>query len=312
VHAHGHPHDARLISDRRALWIALVLILALLGGELAAGLVAGSLALLADAGHMLTDAGALGFALFAAALAGRPPSGRWTFGFRRVEVLAAQVNGVTLGLAALWIVYSAARRLASPPDVDAWLVLAVALAGAAVNLVATGILARASHRSLNVRGAYVHLATDLAAFAGTAVAAGLIIVTGWDRFDPLAGLGVAALMLWASFGLLRESGRIFLEMSPAEIDPGEVGRAIVRMPHVVETHDLHVWTVTSGFPALSAHVLVEPGADCHAVRREVDAMLKERFAVDHTTLQVDHAPAAAGPIDVPLRSNLRGRGRARG
>src|SRR5919204_2338991 len=174
AHAHhGHEH-ARLDADRRALSIALVLLASLMAAELAAGIVAGSLALLADAGHMLTDAGALGFALFAAALAVRPPSGRWTFGFRRLEVLAAQVNGVTLALAAVWIVYSAARRLASPPEVDGWLVLAVALAGAAVNLAATAFLAHASGRSLNVRGAYVHVATDLVAFAGTAVAAGLI------------------------------------------------------------------------------------------------------------------------------------------
>ena len=311
MNAHGHAHEPRLDADRRALGVALVLVLVLLGGELAAGLVAGSLALLADAGHMLTDAGALGFALFAAALAARPPSGRWTFGFRRVEVLAAQVNGVTLVLAALWIVYSAARRLASPPEVDARLVLAVALAGAAVNVVATGFLARASGRSLNVRGAYVHLATDLAAFLATAAAAGLILATGWERFDAFAGLGVAGLMLGASVGLLRDSGRIFLEMAPAEIDPAAVGRAIIGMPQVVEAHDLHVWTVTSGFPALSAHVLVESGADCHAVRRGLEVMLKERFVVDHTTLQVDHAASPGGPVDVRLRSNLRGRGRAR-
>src|SRR5438477_6432467 len=225
VHDHGE-----LGADRRALAAALALIVVLLGGELAAGLVSGSLALLADAGHMLTDAGALGFALVAAGLAMRPATGRWTFGFKRLEVLAAQVNGVTLALAAVWIVYSAARRLASPPEVDARLVLAVALAGAAVNLVATAFLARASGRSLNVRGAYVHVATDLVAFAGTAVAAGLILATGWNRFDALAGLAVASLMLWASYGLLRDSGRIFLEVSPAEIDPVDVGRAIVAMP----------------------------------------------------------------------------------
>src|SRR5689334_2255623 len=151
---------------------------------------------------MLTDAGALGFALFAAALAARPARGSWTFGFRRLEVLAAQTNGITLLLAAVWIVYSAVRRLVDPPEVDAWIVLAVALVGIAVNLAATAVLARSSRESLNVRAAYVHVATDLAAFAGTAAAAGLILATGWDRFDPLAGLAVAALMLWASIGLL--------------------------------------------------------------------------------------------------------------
>jgi cobalt-zinc-cadmium efflux system protein len=228
---------------------------------------------------MLTDAGALGFALFAAAFAGRPASGSWTFGFRRLEVLAAQANGITLLLAALWIVYSAARRLADPPDVDARVVLVVALAGVAVNVAATGVLARSSRESLNVRAAYVHLVTDLAAFAGTAVAAGLILATGWDRFDSLAGLAVAALMLWASLGLLRASGRIFLEMSPGDIDPDDVLAALQQADEVVDVHDLHVWTVTSGFPALSAHVLVPEGADCHAARLRLERMLGERFGL---------------------------------
>src|SRR5438046_3138418 len=235
---HGHEH-ARLSADRRALAIALALLVALMLGEVAAGLTAGSLALLADAGHMLTDAGALGFALAAAALATRPARGPWTFGFRRVEVLAAQANGITLLLAAVWIVYSAARRLADPPDVDAWVVLAVALAGMAVNVAATAVLAQSSRESLNVRAAYVHLATDRAPFAGPAVAAGLILVTGWERFDPLAGLAVAALMLWASVGLLRASGRIFLEMSPRDIDPDEVLAALPAADAVLAVHQLH-------------------------------------------------------------------------
>jgi cobalt-zinc-cadmium efflux system protein len=303
VHAHdhhGHEH-ARLAADRRALAIALALLLGLFAAEIAAGLAAGSLALLADAGHMLTDAAALGFALFAAALAARPARGAWTFGFRRVEVLAAQANGITLLLAAIWIVYSAARRLVDPPDVDAWIVLVVALVGVAVNVVATAVLSRSSKQSLNVRAAYLHLATDLAAFAGTAVAAGLILATGWNRFDALAGLAVAGLMLWASVGLLRASGRIFLEMSPGDIDPDEVSAALRAAEDVVDVHDLHVWTVTSGFPALSAHVLVPPGVDCHAARGRLERMLDERFALTHTTLQVDHArPGLAKRLTLPL------------
>jgi cobalt-zinc-cadmium efflux system protein len=310
VHAHrDHAHEhARLAGDRRVLATALVLLLGLMAAEIAAGLAAGSLALLADAGHMLTDAGALGFALFAAAFAGRPASGSWTFGFRRLEVLAAQANGLTLVLAAIWIVYSAVRRLVDPPDVHAWVVLVVALAGVAVNLVATAVLARSSRESINVRGAYLHVATDLAAFAVTAAAAALILATGWDRFDPAAGLAVAALMLWGGAGLLRESGRIFLERSPGDIDPDEVRAALVAAEDVVGVHDLHVWTVTSGFPALSAHVLVPAGADCHAARGRLEQLLAERFGVTHTTLQVEHERRGLGArLTLPILQHSKRR-----
>ena len=288
-HGHGRGHDARLAGDRRALTLALVLISAFIVIELVAGVVAGSLALLADAAHMVTDGAALALALFAASVAGRPARGRWTFGFRRVEILAAQINGITLLVVGVWIVYVAIRRLIEPTEVQGGIVLVVALVGIAVNLAAAAILRRPGAQSLNVRGALLHLATDVAAFAGTAVAGALILLTGWDRFDPLASLAVAGLVFWSSAVILRESGRIFLEVSPAELDPDAVGRAIVEQEDVVEVHDLHVWTVTSGFPALSAHVLVEDGAECHAVRRSLERMLIERFSVDHTTLQVDHA-----------------------
>jgi cobalt-zinc-cadmium efflux system protein len=285
---HGHDHG-RLDADRRALAIALALVLGLTIGELVAGIAADSLALLADAGHLLSDAAALGFALFAASMAMRPARGRWTFGFRRLEILAAQANGLLLALVGIWIVYAAIRRLVSPPDVHAGIVLAVALAGIAVNLAATAVLSRASRESLNVRGAFLHVASDLAAFVGTAIAGVLVLAFGWDRADPIASLVVAALMFWAAYGLIRESTAIFLELAPEDIDPAEVGRAIVGVPHVVETHDLHVWTVTSGFPAVSAHVLVEPGADCHGIRKEIEQVLRDRFDLEHTTLQVDHA-----------------------
>jgi cobalt-zinc-cadmium efflux system protein len=282
-------HDHRHREDRRALAIALALIVAFMIAEIVAAVVAGSLALLADAGHMLTDAGALAFALFAATLATRPARGRWTFGYRRLEILAAQANGVTLLVVALLILFGSVRRLVSPSDVRGGIVLVVALGGIVVNVAATAVLSRASRESLNVRGAFLHVATDTAAFAGTAVAGALILATGWDRFDPIASLGVAALMLWASWGLLRESASIFLERSPAGIEPDAVGRAIVAEPDVVEVHDLHLWTVTSGFPAFAAHVLVAPEADCHAIRRGLERMLHERFGLEHTTLQVDHA-----------------------
>jgi cobalt-zinc-cadmium efflux system protein len=287
--SHNHDHDHRVATDRRALAIALALIVAFLVFEVIAALIAGSLALLADAGHMLTDAGALAFALFAATLASRPAQGRWTFGYRRLEILAAQVNGITLLVVALLIVYGSVRRLISPDEVRGGIVVGVALAGVCVNLAATGVLARASRESLNVRGAFLHVATDSVAFAATAIAGALILVTGWDRFDPIASLCVAALMLWASWGLLHESSSIFLERSPSGIDPEAVGRALVAERDVVEVHDLHVWTVTSGFPALAAHVLVAPDSDCHAIRRHLEQMLHDRFELEHTTLQVEHA-----------------------
>ena len=284
-----HDHDRRQETDRRALAVALALIVAFLIAEVTGAVIAGSLALLADAGHMLTDAGALAFALFAATLASRPAQGRWTFGYRRLEILAAQVNGITLLVVALLILYGSVRRLVSPSDVRGGIVLGVALGGVAVNIAAAAVLSRASRESLNVRGAFLHVATDSVAFAGTAVAGGLILATGWDRFDPIASLGVAALMLWASWGLLRESASIFLERSPVGIDPDEVGRAIVAEQDVVQVHDLHVWTVTSGFPAFAAHVLVAPDSDCHAIRRRLERMLYDRFGLEHTTLQVEHA-----------------------
>jgi cobalt-zinc-cadmium efflux system protein len=280
--------------------IALALIVALMVGEVIFGVVAGSLALLADAGHMLTDAAALGLALAAAAYAGRPARGRWTFGFRRLEILAAHVNGVTLLVVGLLIVYSAVRRLVSPQEVRGGVVLVVALAGIAVNLVAALMLAGPSRESLNVRGAFLHVSTDLAAFAGTAVAGAVILATGWNRADPIASLVVAALIFWSSYSLLRESTRILLDVAPRE--PHEIADSMLAVPGVVQVHDLHVWTVGSGFPSVSAHVLVEPGADCHALRRELAALLEERFSLAHSTLQVEHAAVQAPSRKLPIRS----------
>ena len=294
----NHDHAHALPDDRRPLVGALLLIVVFMVGEVVAGLLAGSLALLADAGHMLTDAAALGLAVAAATLARRPARGQWTYGFRRVEILAAQLNGLTLLLVGGWIVYEAVNRLVDPKDVDAPVVIGVALAGIVVNLGASGLLARASRTSLNVRGAFLHVVTDLAAFVGTAIAGTVILFTDWNRVDPLASLGVAALMFWSAATLLRESTAIFLERSPTGVDPEEVGRAIVAEDGVLEVHDLHIWTVTSGFPALSAHVLVRRDADCHALRRGLERMLDERFGLDHTTLQVDHIPESTASLEL--------------
>jgi cobalt-zinc-cadmium efflux system protein len=306
MHPHDHSHvpSASRARDRRALAVALALILAFMVVEVAAAVAAGSVALLADAGHMLTDAFGLGAALVAARLATRPARAPWTFGLGRTEILAAQINGILLLLVGIWIVFSSVRRLVSPVEVRGGIVLAVALVGIAVNLVATFVLSRADRESLNVRGAYLHVVTDLVAFVGTAVAGGLILATGWNRFDPIAGLLVAALMLRSSWLLLRESGRIFLEASPAGIDADEVARVLAEETDVVEVHDLHIWTVTSGFPALAAHILVEPGVDCHEARRRLQHVLEERFDLHHTTLQVDHVARRAQ--DVRLGALHRG------
>jgi cobalt-zinc-cadmium efflux system protein len=250
-----------------------------------------SLALLSDAGHMLTDAGAIGLSLVAVNLAARRPEGGLTFGLKRAEILSALVNGATLLVLGAFVVYEAVHRLIAPPRVEGLPMLAVAIAGIGVNLLATWQLARANRRSLNIRGSYKHILTDLYAFIGTAVAAGLILTTGFFRADALASLAVAVLMLHASYQLLRDAGRILLEAAPVGMEPREIGQSLVAHPCVTNVHDLHVWEITSGFPALSAHVLVRPGDDCHKVREELEQLLDERFGIAHTTLQVDHDQA---------------------
>jgi cobalt-zinc-cadmium efflux system protein len=271
--------------------------------EIVAGLLASSLALLSDAGHMLTDAAALAISLAAARLATRPAHGAMTYGLGRAEILSAQANGLTLLVLAGLIVYGGVVRLVSPPAVDGGVVLGVALAGIPVNLLATWILAggRDHERSLNVEGSYRHMLTDLYGFVATAIAGGVILATGFDRADAIASLLIAALMLRAAYQLLKASGRVFMEAAPAGIDPAEIGHALAAHPGVVEVHDLHVWEVTSGFAALSAHVVVGADGDCHELRRSLERLLDERFHIHHTTLQVDHEMAPL-QIEVTPRS----------
>ena len=278
-------------ADRGKLRLALGLILGFMALEVAAGVIAGSLALLSDAAHMLTDAAAVGLALTALGLAARPPSGRFTFGLGRAEILSAQINGATLLVLAGVIGFEAVRRLLDPPEVEGGLVIVVGLLGAAVNLAAAWALARAQRRSLNVEGARAHVLTDLYASLGAALAGALVLLFGWREADPVAALLVAGLMLRTAWSLLRDSGRILLEGAPAGMNPDAIGRALAGHPGVVEVHDLHVWEVTTDFPALAAHVLVAPGDDCHRIRRELQVVLGERFGIRHTTLQVDHERA---------------------
>jgi cobalt-zinc-cadmium efflux system protein len=305
-HAHSHAgHSHGRDADAGALKQALILIVVFMCVEVTAGVIASSLALLSDAAHMLTDAAALAIALFAARLAQRPAGGAMTYGMGRAEILSAQANGITLLILSLFIVYDAIRRLITPPHVHGGLVLVVALVGIAVNLLAVRILAGTGgsdgdERSLNVEGSYQHMLTDLFGFIATAVAALLIIVAGWERADPIASLLIAGVMLHAAYGLLVASGRVFMEAAPAGLHPDEIGHALAAHPRVVEVHDLHVWEVTSGFPALSAHVLVRAGDDCHDLRHQLQEMLHERFAIDHTTLQVDHEQAGQGPLQIEV------------
>jgi cobalt-zinc-cadmium efflux system protein len=302
VDGHAHPHPGAASASGARLGIALALIAALMCGEVIAGVLGHSLALLSDAGHMLTDAGAIALSLVAARLARRPAGGAMTYGLRRVEVLAAQANGVTLLVLAILIVYEAIHRLVTPSHVHASLVLGVALAGACVNLAATMTLAGADRSSINVEGSFQHVLTDLYAFIGTAIAAGVILASGFERADPIASLLVAALMLRSAYRLLVASARMFLEAAPSGVDPEVIGQALAAVPGVVEIHDLHVWEVTSGFPALSAHVLVEPDGDCHGARRELAELLADRWGITHSTLQVDHAQRELLDIE-PVREH---------
>ena len=286
--AHVHAHHVRGSNDRQALTIALALIVSFMLAEVVVGILADSLALISDAGHMLTDAAAIALSLVAARLASKPAEGAMTYGLGRAEILSAQANGITLLVLAVLIAWEAAQRLGSPPQVDAAPVLVVALAGVAVNLLAARVLAGAGRESLNVEGSFRHVVTDLYAFIATALAAIVILATGFDRADAIASMFVAALMLYSAYSLLRASGRIFLEAAPEGVDVSAIGNALAAEPHVVQVHDLHVWEVTSGFPALSAHVLVERDCDCHAVRARLEGLLEARFALTHTTLQVEH------------------------
>jgi cobalt-zinc-cadmium efflux system protein len=311
----GHEHAGHLHVgadvDARRIGFALALIVALMAVEVGVGVAAHSLALLSDAAHMLADAGALGFSLAALRLAARPARGAMTFGFRRAEILSAQANGVTLLILAGFVVYAAVRRLIDAPHVHGAPVLAVALAGVAVNLAATLALSGAGRASLNLEGAYQHLLTDLFGFIGTAIAAVVILTTGFQRADPLVSLLIAALMLRAGASLVRASGRIFLEAAPEGLDPQAIGTALAAQAGVVEVHDLHVWEVSSGFPALSAHVLVAEDCDCHAARRRLEGLLRERFGLEHTTLQVDHAVSELLDIaPAPAREGARPPGSA--
>ena len=280
-----------------------------MGVEIAAGLIASSLALLSDAAHMVTDAGAIALALFAARIATRAPSGRFTFGLGRAEILSAQANGALLLVLAGVLAIEAVQRLADPPEVEGGIVVVVGLVGATVNVASAWALSRAERQSLNLAGARAHVLTDLYGSLAASAAGAFMLLGGSPRADGVAALFVVALMLWSGWGLLRDSGRILLEGTPQGLDADAIGRTLAARPGVVEVHDLHVWEVTSGFPALAAHVMVAPGDDCHAKRRELERLLGERFGITHTTLQVDHVSDRSALLEIerPISPRTAGR-----
>jgi cobalt-zinc-cadmium efflux system protein len=286
-------------ADRRWLTLALGLIVGFLLVEVVVGLLAGSLALLSDAAHMLTDAASIVLALVAMRLSARPARGIFTYGLRRTEILSAQANGLTLLILALWLTYEAVRRLIDPGPVAGGLVVATAGVGIVVNVIAAWAISRANRTSLNVEGAYQHILTDLYGFVATALAGAIVLFTGFTRADALASLVVVVLMVRAGVGLVRDAGRIFLEAAPSGVDPDALGDRLVAQGGVDEVHDLHVWQITSGQTALSAHVLVESGTDCHGLRRDLERLLAGTYGITHTTLQVDHAAPSSDIADEP-------------
>jgi cobalt-zinc-cadmium efflux system protein len=286
----GHSHGVSAHADRRYLTIALVLIVGFMAFEIVIGIVAHSLALLSDAAHMLTDAGAIALSLLVMRFVQRPGGETLTYGRRRAEVLSGQANSAVLLVLGVLVAYEAIWRLVTPPDVAGVLVTAVAAAGVVTNIAAAWVLAKANRQSLNIEGSFQHILTDLYAFIGTLVAGIVIVFTGFDRADAIASLVVAALMFRSGFDLQRKAIRVLLEGAPEGLSPSEIGMAMAHGAHVKQVHDVHVWELAPGHPVLTAHVLVARDSDCHAVRRSLEQMLKERFTIGHTTLQVDHAP----------------------
>lgn len=290
-HDGAHTHGVSADADRRYLLIALALLSAFLVVEVTVAFLAGSLALLSDAGHMLSDIGALGASLWAIRLAARPATGAWTWGWKRAEILSAAGNGISLLVVSALVAFEAIRRLIHPHSVTGGAVLAVAIVGVLINVAAAGSLAKANRSSLNVEGAYKHVVTDLYGFIGTIIAAIIILTTGWNRADPVASLLVVVLMLRAAYGLLRDSGRILLEAAPGNLDLDDILAHLKATEHVLDVHDLHVWTVTSDLPALSAHIVLDESCftDGHAPQLldQLQECLVGHFDVEHSTFQFE-------------------------
>jgi cobalt-zinc-cadmium efflux system protein len=300
AHAHGRAGDAatpsrpgaRAVEARRAdsarrMRAALGLNLAMLVVEVVGGLLTGSLALLADAGHLASDVAAIGVGLLAGGLAARPAGPRRTFGYQRSEIVGALANGLGLVVIAVLVVIAAVDRLGDPPELDGAGVLAVGLVGLAGNLAASWVLARGDRSDVNLEGVLRHSAADALGSLGVVVAGAVVLTTGWRQADPIASLLISALILASSWRLIREPFDVLMEAAPEGVDVESLGREMCAVPSVLRIHDLHVWTVTSGFDALAAHVVVERGADRDLIQRKLELVLRERYGIEHTTLQME-------------------------
>lgn len=295
MRAHSHAREPRAApragetrdADRRALGIALAITLAFLLIEVAGGLLSRSLALLADAAHMATDAAALALALFAMRIAARAPTAAMTYGHRRAEVLAALANGVVLGAVSVQVVVEAIGRIGAPAAIEGKLMLGVAAAGLVANVASAVVLARGRERGLNMRGAFLHVLGDALGSVGAIAAGVAILAFGWSWADPAVAIAIALLILVSAWRLVRESIDVLMEGTPRHVDVGSLVTSIRAVPGVVDVHDLHVWTLTSGYHAASAHVEVRPDADSHAVLHQLGDLAERRFAIAHTTFQLE-------------------------
>ncbi|HWO83537.1 MAG TPA: cation diffusion facilitator family transporter [Solirubrobacterales bacterium] len=286
-HSHSHALDARRADSRRRMWWALWVNVGLLLAEAVGGFLTGSLAVLADAGHLLSDAGSIVLALIAARLAGLPAAGRRTFGYQRSEVLAALVNGLLLVVVSVAVAVAAIGRFSEPPGIDGWGVLALGAFGLAGNVAATVVLAGGQREDINLEGVLRHSAADALGSIGVVLAGAFVLLGGSPIVDPIVGLLIAALIFASSWRLIKEPVDVLMEAAPAGLDVDAVGAAICREEGVRSVHDLHVWTVTSGFGAIAAHVVVAQGTDRDLIRRRLELTLRESYGIEHTTLQME-------------------------
>jgi cobalt-zinc-cadmium efflux system protein len=287
AHDHGHGHgESRSKNQRRLAW-TFVLVVVYMFAEIIGGWLANSLALMADAGHMLSDAASLAMSLFALWIANKPRTDERTFGYYRAEILAALVNGATLVAMSIYIFYEAFQRFGEPPQVQGPLMMGVAIGGLFINLAGLWILHGGTSDSLNVRGAWLHVLGDTLGSVGAIVAGALIWTVGWNWVDPVASIIIAVLILYSSWELLRETVAVLMESAPGHIDVDEVRGAIVECDGVEEVHDLHVWSITSGMVSLSAHVVVDDAAEYSACLKEIRQMLDDEYGIGHTTIQIE-------------------------
>ena len=294
-HAHGHDHgegahvhdpETRDANERRLI-VTLVLVTLYMVAEFVGGWLSNSLALLADAGHMLSDAASLGLSLFALWIARKPPTDDRTFGYYRAEILAALVNGTTLGVMAIYIFYEAYQRIGEPPAVQGPLMMGVAIGGLAINLASLWILHGGTDDNLNIRGAWLHVLGDTLGSVGAITAGALIWQFGWNWVDPVASVLIGVLILYSSWELLKETVAVLMEAAPGHIDVDEVRDAMMRVERVEEIHDLHVWSITSGLVSLSAHVVVDSLDDYELCLNTLRETLEDEFDISHTTIQVE-------------------------